>query len=75
MVKRDADIGVAEANRDAGIREAECEKSAMDVKYSTDAKVENASRMYKLQRAQFDTEVGTAVCLVSRSLPPVFLLC
>ena len=33
----------------------------MDVKYCTDAKVENASRMYKLQRAQFDTEVGTAV--------------
>ncbi|CAG0884144.1 unnamed protein product [Cyprideis torosa] len=60
IVKRDADIGVAEANRDAGIREAECEKSAMDVKYTTDAKVENASRMYKLQRAQFDTEVGTA---------------
>merc|ERR1712168_1558311 len=34
-VKRDADIGVAEANRDAGIREAECEKSAMDIKYTT----------------------------------------
>ena len=24
-----------QANRDAGIREAECEKAAMDVKYST----------------------------------------
>ena len=24
-----------QANRDAGIREAECEKSAMDIKYST----------------------------------------
>ena len=34
-VKRDAEIGVAQANRDAGIREAECEKSAMDIKYST----------------------------------------
>merc|ERR1719210_2049642 len=31
-VKRDAEIGVAQANRDAGIREAECEKAAMDIK-------------------------------------------
>merc|ERR550534_2656289 len=30
---------VAQANRDAGIREAECEKSAMDIKYSTDTKI------------------------------------
>ena len=32
-VKRDADIGVAEANRDAGIKEAEAEKTHMDAKY------------------------------------------
>ena len=31
--KDDADD--VQANRDAGIREAECEKAAMDVKYST----------------------------------------
>jgi flotillin len=30
-----------QANRDAGIREAECEKAAMDVKYSMDTKTEN----------------------------------
>lgn len=60
-VKRDADAGVAEANRDAGIREAECEKSAMDVKYSTDTKIEDNSRMYKLQKANFDQEINTAV--------------
>lgn len=59
-VKRDADAGVAEANRDAGIREAECEKSAMDVKYSTDTKIEDNSRMYKLQKANFDQEINTA---------------
>lgn len=59
-VKRDADIGVAQANRDAGIREAECEKSAMDVKYETDTKIENNSRMYQLQTANFDKEVNTA---------------
>lgn len=59
-VKRDADIGVALANRDAGIREAECEKAAMDVKYDTDTKIENNSRMYQLQKANFDKEVNTA---------------
>jgi flotillin len=60
-VKRDADAGVAEANRDAGIREAECEKGAMDVKYSTDTKIEDNSRMFKLQKANFDQEINTAV--------------
>lgn len=60
LVKRDADAGVAEANRDAGIREAECERSAMDVKYSTDTKIENNSRMFKLQKANFDQEINTA---------------
>ncbi|XP_077299164.1 flotillin-2 isoform X2 [Arctopsyche grandis] len=60
LVKRDADAGVAEANRDAGIREAECEKVAMDVKYSTDTKIEDNSRMFKLQKAHFDQEVNTA---------------
>ena len=60
-VKRDADIGVAEANRDAGIREAECEKSSMDVKYGADVKIEDASRLFQLQKAKFDMEVNAAV--------------
>lgn len=59
-VRRDADVGVAQANRDAGIRESECEKNAMDVKYSTDTKVEDCFRMYKLQQAAFDKEINTA---------------
>merc|ERR1719508_471475 len=59
-VKRDAEIGVAQANRDAGIREAECDKAAMDVKYSTDTKIEDNSRGFKLQKANFDSEVNTA---------------
>jgi flotillin len=29
------------ANRDVGIWEAECEKAAMDVKYSMDTRIEN----------------------------------
>merc|ERR1719147_441192 len=60
VVKRDAEIGVAQANRDAGIREAECEKSAMDIKYSTDTKIEDNSRAFKMQKANFDMEVNTA---------------
>merc|ERR1711913_36710 len=59
-VKRDAEIGVAQANRDAGIREAECEKSAMDIKYSTDTKIEDNSRAFKLQKANFAKEVNSA---------------
>ncbi|XP_033207060.1 flotillin-2 [Belonocnema kinseyi] len=59
-VKRDADVGVAEANRDAGIREAECEKAAMDIKYNTDTKIEDNARLYQLQKANFDQEVNTA---------------
>ncbi|CAB3374219.1 Hypothetical predicted protein [Cloeon dipterum] len=60
-VKRDADIGVAQANRDAGIKEAECERAAMDIKYNTDTKIEDNSRMFKLQKANFDKEINTAV--------------
>merc|ERR1712083_116834 len=60
VVKRDAEIGVAQANRDAGIREAECKKAAMDVKYNTDTKIEDNSRAFKLQKANFDKEVNTA---------------
>jgi len=57
-VKRDADIGVAEAHRDAGIREAECEKARMDAKYDADTKIADASRLYEMQKASFDMEVN-----------------
>ena len=33
----------------------------MDIKYNTDTKVEDNSRMYKLQKAAFDKEINTAV--------------
>lgn len=42
-------------------QEAECQKSAMDVKYSTDTKIEDNARMFKLQKANFDQEINTAV--------------
>ncbi|CAG2120857.1 unnamed protein product, partial [Medioppia subpectinata] len=58
-VKRDANVGVAQAERDAGIREAECEKSAMDVKYGANTKIEDSHRLFLLQKAQFDSEVNS----------------
>ena len=58
-VKRDADVGVAQSNRDAGIKEAECQKSAMDIKFETDTKIENDTRAYKLQVANFEKEINT----------------
>ena len=39
IVKRDAEIGKAIADRDAGIFEADCQKSAMDVSYETCNKI------------------------------------
>merc|ERR1712223_1517346 len=60
VVKRDAEIGVANSNRDAGIQEAECEKAAIDEKFATQAAIENNTRAFKLQCAKFDEEVNTA---------------
>ena len=57
-VKRDAEIGVAQANRDAGIKEAECEKMAMDTKYTVDSRVANSQRELDLQQAAYDQEVN-----------------
>jgi hypothetical protein len=35
----------------------------MDVKYSMDTKIEDNTRLFKLQKAQFDQEVNTAVSI------------
>jgi flotillin len=58
-VKRDANVGVAQAERDAGIREAECEKSSMDIKFGANTKIEDSNRMFQLQKAQFESEVNS----------------
>ncbi|XP_061817923.1 flotillin-2a isoform X3 [Nerophis lumbriciformis] len=58
-VQRDADIGVAEAERDAGIREAECKKEMMDVKFLADTKMADSKRELEMQRAAFNQEVNT----------------
>ncbi|KAM6048927.1 flotillin-2 isoform 1-T1 [Theristicus caerulescens] len=57
-VRRDADIGVAEAERDAGIREAECKKEMLDVKFMADTKIADSRRAFELQKAAFNEEVN-----------------
>ncbi|CAI9620444.1 unnamed protein product, partial [Staurois parvus] len=59
VVRRDADIGVAEAERDAGIREAMCKKEMLDVKYLADTKIADSKREFELQKAAFSQEVNT----------------
>ncbi|XP_032901711.1 flotillin-2 isoform X3 [Amblyraja radiata] len=58
VVQRDAEIGVVEAERDAGIREAECKKETMDVKYSADTKMADSKRAFELQKASFNQEIN-----------------
>ncbi|KAM9498777.1 flotillin-2a-like isoform 5-T11 [Salvelinus alpinus] len=58
-VQRDADIGVAEAERDAGIREAECKKEMMDIKFQADTKMADSKRGLEMQKAAFNQEVNT----------------
>lgn len=60
VVKRDADIGVAEAERDAGIVESECQRARMDVKYDMDSRIADSSRHFQMQKAAFDVEVNRA---------------
>ncbi|NXC22089.1 FLOT2 protein, partial [Corythaeola cristata] len=57
-VRRDADIGVAEAERDAGIREAECKKEMLDVKFMADTKIADSKRAFELQKSAFTEEVN-----------------
>uniref|UniRef100_A0AAY4EQK3 Flotillin n=1 Tax=Denticeps clupeoides TaxID=299321 RepID=A0AAY4EQK3_9TELE len=58
-VQRDADIGVAEAERDAGIKEAEYKKQMMDVKFLADTKMADSKRELEMQKASFNQEVNT----------------
>lgn len=59
VVKREADIGVAEAQRDAGIKEAECDREKQDKRFKADTNIADSSREYQMQKAGFDQEVNT----------------
>jgi len=57
-VKKEADIGVAEANRDAGIKEAECNRVHQDARFKADTMIADSSRGYEMEKALFDQEVN-----------------
>ena len=51
------------ANRDAGIKQAECEKAAMDVKYDTDTKIEGEKNYcFALKKVQIYFRLKTFHC-------------
>uniref|UniRef100_A0A1I8JMV5 PHB domain-containing protein n=1 Tax=Macrostomum lignano TaxID=282301 RepID=A0A1I8JMV5_9PLAT len=54
IVKRDAAIGSAESERDAGIR------SRMEVRYEMDSRIADSARHFQIQKADFDVEVNRA---------------
>jgi len=57
-VKKEADIGVAEASRDAGVREAECDRGHQDQRYKAETSIADSQREYEMMKAGFDQEVN-----------------
>jgi flotillin len=57
-VKRNADIGVANAKRDAGIKTAEAQREHLETKYKCDALIAENKRSYELKQAEYDQEVN-----------------
>ncbi|CAH1401402.1 unnamed protein product [Nezara viridula] len=60
VVKKDADVGVAESERDAGVKESLCKKMSMDVQYEMSSRIENNRREYELQKSDFMQQVSRA---------------
>ena len=53
-----------QANRDAGIREAECERSAMDVKYSTGENIQHRVHVLNKYRTGKKIVGNKGTCIV-----------
>lgn len=58
QVRRDAAIGEAEANRDATIRSAQANQEAAAARFSSDTKIAESERDYKLQVQQYTAAVN-----------------
>merc|ERR1719427_13243 len=58
QVVQAADIGVAEAERDAGVREAECERGREDKRFLADTSIADSQRDFEMMKAGFDQEVN-----------------
>jgi len=59
-VRRDADIGVAEAERDAVIREADYNKQMVDVRCEADGAIADSQRKFELLQTHYNQEVNMA---------------
>ncbi|XP_021361554.1 flotillin-1-like isoform X1 [Mizuhopecten yessoensis] len=59
QVKRDARIGEAEAQRDAGIKEAMAEERRMASRYLNDIEIAKAQRDFELKQAAYNMEIQT----------------
>jgi flotillin len=57
-VKRDADIGEAEAERDSTIRSAEARQKGEAAKYIAETKIAESKKNFEVQRASYDAEVN-----------------
>jgi len=58
QVVQAADIGVAEAERDAGVKEAECERGREDKRFLADTSIADSQRDFEMMKAGFDQEVN-----------------
>jgi len=58
-VKRDAEIGEAENQRDAGMKKAVAHQEHMKAKYENDTAIAEAKRDFELKKAAYDMEVQT----------------
>lgn len=57
-VKRDADIGIAHAQRDSRIVEAKCNQQKMEVRLEADSNIANARREFETRQAGFSQEIN-----------------
>lgn len=58
QVKRDADIGEAEAERDSTIRSAEARQEGEAAKYVAETKIAESRKNYQVQKAAYEAEVN-----------------
>jgi flotillin len=59
-IKSKANIERAEADKDAYVREQDCEKTAMDTKYQVDTQIADYEKDFKTKKAEYMTVVNTA---------------
>lgn len=57
-VKRDAEIGQANADRDARIQAAKAKQEAQEAEFEADARVAEAEKEFAVQKAAYDAEVN-----------------